>query len=149
MEKTRIMDMLEKQFANGNFEKINLIEVAGLTKRETEKLYKNAKRIVESQMENIIPQERESTRNSSLGNLQYEIANYWYEKENNESQTKFKITIWERIKQFFKIKKHQKLLEEGIKQKQIKKLEQLREILKTEFYETEFYGILEEENGHV
>ena len=140
-EKTKIIDMLSREFENSKFEKIKLIEISDLNKRELEKLYKKSKEIIESEIEAILPEEREILYDNHLGKLQFIMTNYWYEKENNiqEEPKKHKLSLWEWIKHFFKVKQP-KLLEEGIEEKREKKLQELSQILKDVFYEVEYAG---------
>ena len=154
-EKIRIIDMLSREFANSKFEKIKLIDISNLGKRELEKLYKKSKEIIESEIEAILPEEREILYDNHLGKLQFAMTNYWYEKENNikeEESKKHRLSLWEWIKHFFKVKQP-KLLEEGTEEKREKKLQELTQILKEVFYEIEYAGCFKsgkiEEKVHI
>ncbi len=141
-EKAKIIDMLSRQFASAQFEKIKLVDVADLTKREIEKLYKNSKEIIEEELEEVVPEEREILKDNHLGKLQFVMTNFLYEKENKvqeELPQRHTFKIWEWIKHFFR-PKQPKLLEEGVEEKREKKLEKLKDILMNTYYETEFAG---------
>ena len=143
-EKARISDMLSRQFASSQFERIKLVDVAGFTKREIEKLYKNSKNIIEEELNAVLPEEREILKDNHLGKLKYVMANFYYEKENENDKTKEKpkkqrMKLWQWIKQFFK-GKQPKMLEEGLEAKREKKLNALKQILVNNYYETEDYA---------
>lgn len=116
-EKEKIIDMLARQFASCDFTKIKLIDIAGLTRREVERLQEQAQQNIEIEAETIEPEERENLKKEHLDKLQFEIDNYWYEKdlkEKEEKDKKEKISLWQKIKQFFtRIRKKSRLLESG------------------------------------
>ncbi len=142
LEKSKIIDMLSRQFASSNFERLKLLEVAELTKRDFEKLYKKTKEIIENELDAVLPEEREILKDNHLGKLQYIMTNYWYEKENNIEEVehkKHKFNLLEWLKHLFK-SKQPKLLEEATEEKRERKLHDLEYILKNVYYEVEYAG---------
>ena len=112
-EKSRIIDMLSRQFASNDYSKIGIIGPANFTKRNVEKLYKSTKNILEEITQNV--QANDNIKNNYLDTLKINLTKYWNEKEGLQEEVKIdvkqKFKLWEWVKQFFKIKKKLKMLE--------------------------------------
>ena len=57
-EKEKVIDMLSRQFASSEFERIKLMEIAGLSQRDLEKLYNRAVELIENEAQTVEPEER-------------------------------------------------------------------------------------------